>query len=245
MKKQINLNSKLAGKSELLKEVDRRFKKEVEKIEKELKAAPDRGNYIKSELNFINYILHKEIYPHDLLKTVFGTYYKTVPYSLKQIDSIRRNYRLYLKGIINVPPEAVIMTKVEDIINAILFYQLEGYLKNLNAKKAVYPEKVYNSLDELFINTEDIEPCIKALSDVDPPIINEKGRYIGNRKGAFVIWIDVLNRKNKLHKIEDKFLPELLEKKFPGLKISAPLFRQQNFRAEAEYFQNFIALIPK
>jgi hypothetical protein len=232
MKKQTNLNNKRDGKSELLKEVDRQFKKEVERIEKKLSATPDREKYIQSELNIIHNILHKEIFLKDLFKINFGVYYKTgrFDYPKEQIDKIRHYYRLYIEGI--VPAENVLNSQAEDIISAILFYQLEGYLKSLNVKKAIYPDKKYDILDELFINPTDIETSIKALTLVDPPVIDEKGNFL-KHKGMFVVWIDVLRRRGKLHKIDDKLLPELLEKKFPGLKISDSLFRQQNIRAGA------------
>jgi hypothetical protein len=104
-------------------------------------------------------------------------------------------------------------------------------------------ENPYSNFDELFIDHSDIDKCINALRKVHPPIIDDTGRFIGKNKGAFVIWIDVLRKKGKLRTINDKFLPELLEEKFPGLKISASLFRQPPGRAEAMYKLDFQALI--
>lgn len=101
----------------------------------------------------------------------------------------------------------------------------------------------YTNLDEVFINISDIDKCINVLRKVDPPIIDENGQFLGKNKGAFVIWIDELRRKGKLHTINDKFLPELLIEKFPGLTISASLFRQPPGRADDMYRRDFQALI--
>ena len=125
----------------------------------------------------------------------------------------------------------------------IFIKDVELFLNSIPKKKAT--DKKYNSLDELFINPDDIEPSIKALSSVNPPLISDSGQFIGKLKSALVVWINVLRSKGKLHKIEDKFLPELLTKKFPELTISQSLFRQSNFRAEDIYKLDFQALISK
>lgn len=104
-------------------------------------------------------------------------------------------------------------------------------------------EKQFASLDELFKDPAELCNCIGALQKVDPPIINEKGEFIGTLKGAIIVWVDVLRQRGKIHKINDELLPELLSKKFPGLTISGSLFRQENFRARDKYRLEFQALI--
>jgi hypothetical protein len=119
---------------------------------------------------------------------------------------------------------------------------IEGEIKALQIKTR-QPEKHYNHLDELFKNPDDVEPCMKALNKVYPPIVNEEGQYIGKLAGAFVVWVEALRYRSKLHPISDKLLVELLIKKFPDLKISDSLFRQPTKTANDKYKQEFRNII--
>ena len=123
----------------LLAEAESRFIKEKDRIEKSLLSVPSREKFIQSEIDIIYRILHKDIdYRNDCKKGGLNAdvvYYKTgrFEYDIKQIESIRHNYRIYLQGEINYigrTPE-IDYYKAENIIEAIKFYKLDEWLKEL------------------------------------------------------------------------------------------------------------------
>lgn len=134
----------------LIAEADDRFKKEKDRIEKSLLSVPSKEKFIQSEIDIIYRILHKDIdYRNDCKRGGLNTdviYYKTgrFEYDIKQVESIRHNYRIYLQGEINYigkTPE-IDYYKADNIIEAIKFYNLEEWLKVLRESKAVSKEPI-------------------------------------------------------------------------------------------------------
>jgi len=122
----------------IIAEAETRLKKEKDRIEKTLLSAPSGEKYLQLESDIVSKILHKDI---DFQKKVgFGPdagYYKTgwFEYDIRQIESIRHNYRSYLRGEINYigKTPAIDYYKADDIIEAIKFYKLEKWLNELNS----------------------------------------------------------------------------------------------------------------
>lgn len=126
----------------IIAEVDKQFKKEKDRIEKSLSSVPSREKYLQSEIDIIYRILHKDIdYRNDCKKgglTPDAIYYRTggPEYDIKQIESIRHHYRIYLQGEINYMGKTPALDyKAKNIIEAIKFYLMEEWLKGLSKKK--------------------------------------------------------------------------------------------------------------
>ena len=51
------------------------------------------------------------------------------------------------------------------------------------------------TFDELFYNTDLVDPCIDILKELDPPLIDTDCNYIGKLKGVFCVWIDEMQRQ--------------------------------------------------
>jgi hypothetical protein len=93
------------------------------------------------------------------------------------------------------------------------------------------------TFEELFYNPEHAEPCLRILSELQPPFIDGKNNYIGKAKGVFPLWVMVL----KSHKPEplikhfkDTIYKDLLNQKVKGLNLTkdASEFRKRYKRLE-------------
>lgn len=103
----------------------------------------------------------------------------------------------------------------------------------------------YKDLKEIFIYPETYDDCINVLKDVHPPILNIENKYIGKEKGAFVLWIDYLNRNNLIYKsLNDKDYSRLISKAF-DFPISEGLFRKVSKRAMERYDADFKQLLSQ
>ena len=99
-------------------------------------------------------------------------------------------------------------------------------------------QEIPKTFEELFYNLKHAEPCLKILSELQPPVIDAINNYIGKaKKGVFPLWVKVL----KTHKPEplikhfkDVVYKDLLNKKVKGLNLSkdASEFRKQYKRVE-------------
>lgn len=93
------------------------------------------------------------------------------------------------------------------------------------------------SFEELFYNPENAEPCLRILSELQPPVIDEKNNYIGKAKGVFPLWVKILkNHKPEpiIKHFKDAVYKDLLNQKIKGLNLSkdASEFRKQYKRVE-------------
>lgn len=81
---------------------------------------------------------------------------------------------------------------------------------------------LYKTFTDLFVKPEYVESSIDALRSIDPPLINDKGEWIGRRgsKAKFAAFIRRLKNCNKIHFVSDKKLLVVLAKNyFPGLDL--------------------------
>lgn len=79
------------------------------------------------------------------------------------------------------------------------------------------------TFEELFYNPEHAEPCLKILSELQPPIIDAINNYIGKAKGVFPLWVNVLkNHKPQplIKHFKDTVYCELLNRKVKGLNLT-------------------------
>jgi hypothetical protein len=91
--------------------------------------------------------------------------------------------------------------------------------------------------EELFYNPEHAEPCLKILSELQPPVIDAINNYIGKAKGVFPLWVKVLkNHKPEplIKHFKDTVYKDLLNQKVKGLKLTpdASEFRKSYVRLE-------------
>jgi hypothetical protein len=93
------------------------------------------------------------------------------------------------------------------------------------------------TFEELFYNPEHAEPCLKILSELQPPVIDAINNYIGKAKGVFPLWVKVLkNHKPEplIKHFKDAVYKDLLNQKVKGLNLSkdASEFRKLYKRVE-------------
>lgn len=89
--------------------------------------------------------------------------------------------------------------------------------------------------EELFYNPEHAEPCLKILSELQPPVIDAINNYIGKAKGVFPLWVKVLkNHKPEplIKHFSDTVYKDLLNQKVKGLNLTkdASEFRKEYVR---------------
>ena len=63
------------------------------------------------------------------------------------------------------------------------------------AEKSKPELKAPKTFDELFYNTELVQPSIDILREIEPPLIDTNYNYIGKLKGIICVWIDELQRQ--------------------------------------------------
>lgn len=93
------------------------------------------------------------------------------------------------------------------------------------------------TFEELFYNPQHAEPCLKILSELQPPVIDATNNYIGKTKGVFPLWVKVLkNHKPEplIKHFKDVVYKDLLNQKVKGLNLSkdASEFRKHYKRVE-------------
>lgn len=117
----------------------------------------------------------------------------------------------------------------------------------LNTKTRSTENQEPKNFIQAFHNPDRALTYIEMLKKVEPPIIDEEGRYrLGPRqKGAIVAWITILQDKGFLKKINDKQLAELLNEQFPGLELgkSARTLRNPQTTAYTKYHNQLLAIL--
>ena len=112
--------------------------------------------------------------------------------------------------------------------------------KNLNIKDHDSPK----ILQDIFINPDDMVPCIAVLKQLKHPVIDASNNYIGKAKGIFPLWIKILQRHPKkiINNFTDIIYKDLLNKEFPGLYLTADAseFRKNYKRLEKNYLETEI-----
>lgn len=100
-------------------------------------------------------------------------------------------------------------------------------------------QEIPKTFEELFYNPQHAEPCLKILSELQPPVIDAINNYIGKAKGVFPLWVKVLkNYKPEplIKHFKDTVYKDLLNQKVKGLNLSkdASEFRKQYKRLETD-----------
>jgi hypothetical protein len=98
-------------------------------------------------------------------------------------------------------------------------------------------QEIPKTFEELFYNTKHAEPCLKILSELQPPVIDAINNYIGKAKGVFPLWVKVLKHHKPeplIKHFKDTVYKDLLNQKVKGLNLTkdASEFRKQYVRLE-------------
>lgn len=92
--------------------------------------------------------------------------------------------------------------------------------------------------DELFYNTDLVDPCIDILKELDPPLIDTDCNYIGKLKGVFCVWIDEMQRQGIVksnYPEERKLFASLIQQKIKRFSIDESMFGKYQSKAENMY----------
>lgn len=101
------------------------------------------------------------------------------------------------------------------------------------------------NLQDLFESQEIMNQCIKILKNVDPPILNEKGEYIGNLKSAICVWVTEMRRKGLITAVNDATYAKLISKHLAPFSIEKSTFGKTNARAHDRYQLEMQTLLSK
>jgi hypothetical protein len=110
--------------------------------------------------------------------------------------------------------------------------QVEVEQEKILPQQAKAKQETPKTFEELFYNPEHAEPCLRILSELQPPLIDAINNYIGKAKGVFPLWVKVL-KKHAPHPLikhfKDNVYKDLLNQKIKGLNLSkdASEFRKQ------------------
>ena len=105
----------------------------------------------------------------------------------------------------------------------------------------------YKALKDIFENNNDFASCINELRLTDPPVINNRKKYLlGTKKvGSIVAWIDALYFKGLIVKPKDDVLASLLVDCFDGFSISGRSLRANQTKAYDQYYNHFRNALPQ
>lgn len=102
------------------------------------------------------------------------------------------------------------------------------------------------SFHDLFEDPSLIDASVRILTAVDPPLINDLNKYIGNSKGAFCVWIDELKRAGIVKNLSDRRIyAAILSEYFNGFSINDSMFAKHQTRAAIKYQKSFRQLIAR
>ena len=121
---------------------------------------------------------------------------------------------------------------------------LPEFKKESQKEPPIKKEKLPTTFEELFYDPEIVEPCIGVLKKIEPPILNESGMYMGGLKGAFVVWIDALKKRDFIKIYSDrKIYASLISKKF--VSIDESMFGKINPTASKRYSKDIEVLLSQ
>ena len=129
--------------------------------------------------------------------------------------------------------------------NTTLFAELWSYhllIKSWNNSKQKGTAKTAKApltLANLFHDASILDACVQILREVDPPVIDNNCRYIGNTKGAFCIWIDELKKNGLIKKDTRNTYTTALNSHFSDLNIEETTFSKIAKKGETQYRKPF------
>lgn len=102
------------------------------------------------------------------------------------------------------------------------------------------------TFESWFFDKEDIVPCLFALRDVKPAIINEKYEYLLglHDKSAITAWVSILHKFNYVRHPGDELTAPIINAKIKNLNVSGKTLRTPNGKAYTQYIKDFQFLIP-
>lgn len=129
--------------------------------------------------------------------------------------------------------------------NTTLFAELWAYhllIKSWNTtrqKSTGKPIKASPTLENLFYDVSILDACVQVLREVDPPVIDNNCKYIGNTKGAFCIWIDELRKNGIIKKDTRNTYTTALNSYFSDLRLEETTFSKVAKKGETQYRKPF------
>lgn len=131
-----------------------------------------------------------------------------------------------------------------DIIEFTQLLTMEAENELSKVKRKLIREKTINenkdqiptNFEDIFLKPEMADNYLNVLNDIEPPLIDKTFNYIGNNKGFFPLWINILKRKEPpiIKYFHDIVYKNLLNQKINGLNLSkdASEFKKNYKRAE-------------
>lgn len=102
------------------------------------------------------------------------------------------------------------------------------------------------AFEELFYNTDLVNPCIDILKELEPPLIDTDCNYIGKLKGGFCVWIDEMQRQGIVKKFTDrKIFASLIPQKIKRFSIDESMFGKPQLTAKTRYGTAIMAKVSK
>ena len=97
-------------------------------------------------------------------------------------------------------------------------------------------KKTPKTFDELFYNSNFVNPCIDILKELKHPFIDTDYNYIGKLKGVYCIWINELIKEGIIKRYNDrKIYASLIPSKVKGFSIDESMFGKHHEQAEKLY----------
>lgn len=147
------------------------------------------------------------------------------------------------EAINNLPPlkerATGSMSKIESILS---IAETEAF-KNLKLKNYDESES-YSVLKDIFKNEDNYQLSVDILKRTSPPLLNKNEVWIGDRKGAICLWVDLLKREDYIKFLSDDIYAKLISEKF-RFSIDSSNFRKTHKQAEEKYFWQLKDFISK
>lgn len=152
------------------------------------------------------------------------TVLKNIKKELKKIEItvlevINLNIGLSFDNFIIEPEELLTILKIKLKYIEILIDYLDSYISP-NKMKTFDPQL---SFEDLFENDEIAEVCLSVLKILERPVLTNDNYYIGDNKGIFSLWIDILQKhkpKSLIKALKPIQYKEILNEKICGLNLS-------------------------
>lgn len=96
-------------------------------------------------------------------------------------------------------------------------------------------EPPINIFEDLFYDPSQSKPALEILKQLDPPILDPQGRFIGSPMSIICVWLIELKNAGIIKKRSDSEYTTILNNTIPKLNIkNASLFRKHSVKAEMQ-----------